>query len=172
MVKNRTASLPQSEFTARGVDASTSFNRVVCEKHPVAPVGGWFILILFASCTDFTVRDSPAPQCVVPNSASLPVMAPKERKDAVTPSCPLSGSSPNSDRSLRLYKSHIKMWLGKREMGVMMFIHVVPCVTVDSVRVQRRSLTSRRWTADQKSSCRLRCRPPPLTPLLEKVGDE
>ncbi|XP_036973185.1 rho guanine nucleotide exchange factor 28 isoform X4 [Acanthopagrus latus] len=49
---------------------------------------------------NFTVRDSPAPQCVVPNSASLPVMAPKERKDAVTPSCPLSGSSPNSDSRL------------------------------------------------------------------------
>ncbi|KAM4634066.1 rho guanine nucleotide exchange factor 28 [Polymixia lowei] len=43
---------------------------------------------------NFTVRDSP-PQCVVPISASLPVMAP--RKDPV--SSPLSGSFPNtSDR--------------------------------------------------------------------------
>ncbi|XP_073333999.1 rho guanine nucleotide exchange factor 28 [Pagrus major] len=49
---------------------------------------------------NFTVRDSPAPQCVVPSSASLPVMAPKERKDTATQSCPLSGSSPNSDSRL------------------------------------------------------------------------
>ncbi|XP_038589452.1 LOW QUALITY PROTEIN: rho guanine nucleotide exchange factor 28 [Micropterus salmoides] len=48
---------------------------------------------------NFTVRDSP-PQCVIPTSTSLPVMAPKERKDTTTQSCPLSGSFPNSDSRL------------------------------------------------------------------------
>uniref|UniRef100_A0A4W6F461 Rho guanine nucleotide exchange factor 28 n=1 Tax=Lates calcarifer TaxID=8187 RepID=A0A4W6F461_LATCA len=47
---------------------------------------------------NFTVRDSP-PQCVVPISTSLPVMAPKEKKDTMTQSCSLSGSFPSTDRS-------------------------------------------------------------------------
>ncbi|KAM7368740.1 hypothetical protein PAMP_013050 [Pampus punctatissimus] len=48
---------------------------------------------------NFTVRDSP-PQCVIPISNSLPVMTPKERKDAAPLSCTLSGSFPNSDSRL------------------------------------------------------------------------
>ncbi|CAJ1070358.1 rho guanine nucleotide exchange factor 28 [Xyrichtys novacula] len=48
---------------------------------------------------NFTVRDSP-PQPVVPASPSLPVMTPKERKDAATQPSPLSGSFPNSDSRL------------------------------------------------------------------------
>ncbi|KAM6903033.1 rho guanine nucleotide exchange factor 28 [Xenentodon cancila] len=46
---------------------------------------------------NFTVRDS-SPQPAIPASSSLPVMTPKERKDALTSSCSLSGSLPNSDR--------------------------------------------------------------------------
>ncbi|XP_018529451.1 rho guanine nucleotide exchange factor 28 isoform X2 [Lates calcarifer] len=48
---------------------------------------------------NFTVRDSP-PQCVVPISTSLPVMAPKEKKDTMTQSCSLSGSFPSTDSRL------------------------------------------------------------------------
>ncbi|XP_070845479.1 rho guanine nucleotide exchange factor 28 [Chaetodon trifascialis] len=48
---------------------------------------------------NFTVRENP-PQCVIPISTSLPIMAPKERKDTATQSCPLSGSFPNSDSRL------------------------------------------------------------------------
>ncbi|XP_026153056.1 rho guanine nucleotide exchange factor 28 isoform X3 [Mastacembelus armatus] len=47
---------------------------------------------------NFTVRDSP-PQRVIPISTSLPVMAPKEKKD-MTQSCSLSRSFPNSDSRL------------------------------------------------------------------------
>ncbi|XP_067341357.1 rho guanine nucleotide exchange factor 28 isoform X3 [Channa argus] len=48
---------------------------------------------------NFTVRDS-APQRVIPISTSLPIMTPKEKKDTVTQSSPLSGSFPNSDSRL------------------------------------------------------------------------
>uniref|UniRef100_A0A3B5AMK6 Rho guanine nucleotide exchange factor 28-like n=1 Tax=Stegastes partitus TaxID=144197 RepID=A0A3B5AMK6_9TELE len=48
---------------------------------------------------NFTVRDS-SPQSVIPISTSLPVMTPKERKDAVTQPGSLSGSVPNSDSRL------------------------------------------------------------------------
>uniref|UniRef100_A0A3Q1EM94 Rho guanine nucleotide exchange factor (GEF) 28a n=1 Tax=Acanthochromis polyacanthus TaxID=80966 RepID=A0A3Q1EM94_9TELE len=43
---------------------------------------------------NFTVRDS-SPQSIIPVSTSLPVMTPKERKDAVTQPSSLSGSFPN-----------------------------------------------------------------------------
>ncbi|XP_044189814.1 rho guanine nucleotide exchange factor 28 isoform X2 [Thunnus albacares] len=45
---------------------------------------------------NFTVRDS-TPQCAIPISNSLPAMTPKERKDTVPLSSPLSGGFPNSD---------------------------------------------------------------------------
>ncbi|XP_051794630.1 rho guanine nucleotide exchange factor 28 isoform X2 [Acanthochromis polyacanthus] len=48
---------------------------------------------------NFTVRDS-SPQSIIPVSTSLPVMTPKERKDAVTQPSSLSGSFPNSDSRL------------------------------------------------------------------------
>ncbi|KAM6975874.1 rho guanine nucleotide exchange factor 28 [Tautogolabrus adspersus] len=48
---------------------------------------------------NFTVRESP-PQPVIPASPSLPVMTPKERKEAVTQPCTLSGSFLNSDSRL------------------------------------------------------------------------
>ncbi|XP_051267668.1 rho guanine nucleotide exchange factor 28 isoform X1 [Dicentrarchus labrax] len=48
---------------------------------------------------NFTVRDNP-PQCVIPISTSLPVMAPKEKKDTATQLSPLSGSYANSDSRL------------------------------------------------------------------------
>ncbi|XP_026210237.1 rho guanine nucleotide exchange factor 28 isoform X2 [Anabas testudineus] len=48
---------------------------------------------------NFTVRDS-TPQRVIPISTSLPVMTPKEKKDAVTQSSSLSRSFPNSDSRL------------------------------------------------------------------------
>ncbi|XP_035481788.2 rho guanine nucleotide exchange factor 28 isoform X2 [Scophthalmus maximus] len=44
---------------------------------------------------NFTVRDSP-PQCVIPVSTSLPVMAAKEKNTGTQP-CSLSGSFPTSD---------------------------------------------------------------------------
>ncbi|KAM7392557.1 hypothetical protein PAMA_007597 [Pampus argenteus] len=66
---------------------------VVCDK----PASGKDLL----HCSNFTVRDSP-PQCVIPIpiSNSLPVMTPKERKDASPLSCTLSGSFPNSEGRL------------------------------------------------------------------------
>ncbi|XP_034564779.1 rho guanine nucleotide exchange factor 28 [Notolabrus celidotus] len=48
---------------------------------------------------NFTVRDSP-PQPVIPVSASVPVMTPKERKDTSTQPSTFSGSFPNSDSRL------------------------------------------------------------------------
>ncbi|XP_041666310.1 rho guanine nucleotide exchange factor 28 isoform X2 [Cheilinus undulatus] len=48
---------------------------------------------------NFTVRDS-SPQPVIPVSTSQPVMTPKERKEAVSQPCTLSGSFPNSDSRL------------------------------------------------------------------------
>ncbi|XP_024155388.1 rho guanine nucleotide exchange factor 28 isoform X1 [Oryzias melastigma] len=48
---------------------------------------------------NFTVRDSPQ-QSAIPISSSLPVMTPKERRDAVTQSYSPSGSLPNSDSLL------------------------------------------------------------------------
>uniref|UniRef100_A0A3Q3N161 Rho guanine nucleotide exchange factor (GEF) 28a n=1 Tax=Labrus bergylta TaxID=56723 RepID=A0A3Q3N161_9LABR len=52
--------------------------------------------------SDFTVRESPPPQLVIPSSPSLPVMTPKERKEAAAQPCTLSGSFPNSDRSAKV----------------------------------------------------------------------
>ncbi|XP_060917750.1 rho guanine nucleotide exchange factor 28 isoform X1 [Labrus mixtus] len=49
---------------------------------------------------NFTVRESPPPQLVIPSSPSLPVMTPKERKEAAAQPCTLSGSFPNSDSRL------------------------------------------------------------------------
>ncbi|XP_061589801.1 rho guanine nucleotide exchange factor 28 isoform X2 [Cololabis saira] len=46
---------------------------------------------------NFTVRES-SPQPAIPVATPLPVMTPKERKDAVTLSCSLAGSLPSSDR--------------------------------------------------------------------------
>ncbi|KAM3599229.1 uncharacterized protein V6R79_002353 [Siganus canaliculatus] len=48
---------------------------------------------------NFTVRENP-PQSAIPTSTSLPVMAPKEKRDTASQSSPLSGSFPNSDSRL------------------------------------------------------------------------
>ncbi|XP_022624945.1 rho guanine nucleotide exchange factor 28 [Seriola dumerili] len=64
---------------------------------------------------NFTVRDSP-PQCVAPISTSLPVMTPKEKKDAVTQSCSLSNSDSRLSESSETESDAVKVTSHSEEL--------------------------------------------------------
>lgn len=142
----------------------------VCEKHPVA---SWMINIdsLCFLQRLHSERQSCSSVCR-PQLCLATRHGPQgeeRRRDTVVPSL---REFPQQWQVIDFINHILRCGGWGRKMGVMMFIRVVLCVTVGSARVRRRSVTSRRRTADQKSSCRLRCHPPPLTPPLEKVGDE
>lgn len=160
MVKNRTASLPQSEFAPQGLASTFRLENVllgcVCTwgdycLFPLPQTSQWETVLLSLSS--------------LPRRLSWLPRRGKTQPHSPVPSLEMSQTLTGL-KDFRLYNC---ICMEKIKLGVLMLVHVLLFVTVNSVRVQKQILMPQKWTADQKSSCRLHCPPPPLTPPSEMV---
>lgn len=165
MVKNRTASLPQSECITEGLTACNNLFSVMLWLH-------WWRF--FLSHRFHSERQSSS-VC----HPRLYISTCHDQQGEERHCAPVISSLwdfPNQWQVISYFINHIIWWGHIGELCITMTLSIIWlvffCVTVGSARVQRRSLIPQGWPADQKNSCRLQCPPPPLTHPLQKVSNK